>query len=71
MSEKREDVNPDDPVTIKLCEAYRKLLEEKIGGISEDVKDLKGYMEKIDGRLWKTLAGVIVTILLTIIGIVA
>jgi len=35
--------NPADPVTIELCEAYRKVLEERITGME------KSLTEKING----------------------
>lgn len=59
MSKKKKD----NPITPELCKAYRTALDDKIVGLEENI-------DRVDGRLWKTLAGVILTIILTLIGIV-
>lgn len=60
MSEKKKD-NPG-PVTPDLCAAYRETLKLEITGLKDDVK-------KIDNRTWQILAGIGVTILLTLLSI--
>jgi len=51
-------------ITMQLCEAYRKTLQNEIHDIKDDVK-------QVDKRLWATLAGVIISILLLIMNLVA
>ena len=58
MSEKK-----DNPITAALCEAYRTALDDKILELRTDIKT-------VDGRLWKVLAGTILTALLTLVGII-
>lgn len=55
-----EEENPY--VTAELCEAYRRTLQNEIQGMKDDI-------ETIDSRVWKILAGIIVTILLLIVSI--
>ena len=52
-----------DPVTIELCEAYRKTLLNEIGHLDKKV-------DSVDKRLWATLTGVIISILLLIVNLV-
>jgi len=67
MSKKKEDAknNPslDDPVSLELCEAYRKALEDKINDLKDDLKS-------IDSRTWQILAGVLVTIALAVLTVI-
>jgi len=66
MSKKKEAKNnpsPDDPVSMELCEAYRKALEDKINDLKDDLKS-------IDSRTWQILAGVLVTIALAVLTVI-
>ena len=64
MSEDEDCPKEDNPghVTPDLCEAYR-------GALSGQVTDIKDNLKRIEGRQWAMLTGVILTIVLTILGI--
>ena len=61
MTDKNEEDNPGH-VSPDLCAAYRDALKTEIKGLKNDVK-------KIDNRTWQILAGIGVTILLTLLSI--
>ncbi len=58
------DEKEDNPghITTALCKAQREVLRNEIKGLKDDVKT-------IDSRTWQILAGIGVTILLTIMSI--
>lgn len=60
MSEEKKD-NPGH-ISADLCEAYR-------GALGAKVADLDKNLRRMEGRQWAMLTGVILTILLTILGI--
>ncbi len=55
--------NPDDVVTLHLCEAYR-------AALSNEIQDVKKSIDKLDSRLWALLAGTILTVILAIVNLV-
>jgi len=62
MDEKKKD-NPGNPyINAPLCAAYRETLKT-------EMTDLKDDMKKIDNRTWQILAGIGISILLTILSI--
>jgi len=61
VRDENEDDNPGY-VTLDLCVAYRDVLKTEIKGLKDDMK-------KIDSRTWQILAGIGVTILLTLLSI--
>jgi len=60
-----DDKKEDNPghITPDLCKAYRTTLKTEI-------KDLKDDVKSIESRTWQILAGIGVTILLTLLSIV-
>ena len=61
MTDEKENDNPG-LINTALCDAYREVLKTEIKGLKDDVK-------KIDSRTWQILAGIGVTILLTLLSI--
>lgn len=61
MTDKKENDNPGY-VSPDLCVAYRDVLKTEIKGLKDDVK-------KIESRTWQILAGIGVSILLTLLSI--
>jgi len=61
VTDEKENDNPGY-VTPDLCAAYRDVLKTEIKGLKDDVK-------KIESRTWQILAGIGVTILLTLLSI--
>ncbi len=61
MTEDRKKDNPGH-ITTALCDAYREVMKTEIKGLKDDMK-------KIDNRTWQILAGIGVTILLTLLSI--
>ena len=61
MTDEKEVDNPRQ-ITAVLCDAYRETLKGEIKGLNDDVK-------KIESRTWQILAGIGVSILLTILSI--
>lgn len=61
MTNEKKKENPSQ-ITTALCEAYRDVLKTEIKGLNEDVK-------KIESRTWQILAGIGVSILLTLLSI--
>ena len=63
MTDEKEKDNPRlGHIDIALCKAYREALKGEIKGLNDDVK-------KIESRTWQILAGIGVSILLTILSI--
>ena len=60
-----KDEKKDNPghITTALCNAQREVLRTEIKGLKDDVKS-------IESRTWQILAGIGITILLTILSIV-
>ncbi len=58
----KEDKKKDNPghITTALCNAQREVLRNEIKGLKDDMKT-------IDSRTWQILAGIGITILLTIL----
>lgn len=61
MTEEKKKDNPGY-IDSKLCKAYRETLKTEIKGLTDDMK-------KIDNRTWQILAGIGVSILLTLLSI--
>jgi len=61
LTDEKEKDNPGS-ITPDLCKAYRDVLKTEVKGLKDDVKT-------IEGRTWQILAGIGVTILLTILSI--
>ena len=62
MTEDKKKDNPAGNITPDLCKAYREVLKTEIKGLKDDVG-------KIESRTWQILAGIGVSILLTLLSI--
>ncbi len=61
MKDEKKKDNPGH-ITTALCNAQREVLRTEIKGLKDDVKS-------IESRTWQILAGIGITILLTILSI--
>ena len=61
-----KDSNPGH-ITIALCNAQREVLRNELKGQKADMKEMKDRIKSVDSRTWQILAGIGLSILLTIL----
>ncbi len=65
----KDDGDRDNPghITTALCRAQREVLRNELKGQKDDMKEMKDRIKSVDSRTWQILAGIGLSILLTIL----
>jgi predicted nuclease with TOPRIM domain len=69
MSEKENNPKEDNPVVSKVSGIEVKIarLEERLNAYAKDVEDIKNRLEKLEGKVWYIISGILLTIALQIL----